>query len=148
MTAGPNQRAIGDAMRRAFAKQGFMQTLGAKLTALGPGTCEIQVPFRPGVTQQHGFFHGGVTATLADNSAAGAAFTLFEEGRQPLTIEFKISYLAPASGEVLIARAEVLAPGRSVSHVRSDIFVVNGGEEHLVATALATIKSTSSVSEI
>ncbi|MEM1277577.1 MAG: PaaI family thioesterase [Pseudomonadota bacterium] len=139
---------IGDAMRQAFKKQGFMQTLGAELTALGPGTCEIQVPFGPGLTQQHGFFHGGVIATLADNAAAGAAFTLFEDGRQPLTIEFKISFLAPAAGERLIARAEALAPGRSVSHTRSDIFVAAEGKERLVATALATIKATKAVTEL
>ena len=136
------------AVERGFAKQGFMRTLGAKLTKVGAGTCEIRLAYDPCLTQQHGLFHGGVVATLADNAAGFAAYSLMRDGRQPLTIEFKINLLAPAMGSQLMARAEVLRPGRSISHVRADVFSEKDGVETLTATALVTIKSTQAVTEI
>ena len=103
------------AVEQGFAKQGFMQTLGAELSKVDAGTCEIRLAYSPSLTQQHGLFHGGVVATLADNAAGFAAYSLMQDGRQPLTIEFKINLMAPAMGSQLVARAEVLRSGRSIS---------------------------------
>ncbi len=139
---------IRQAVEQGFAKQGFMQTLGAKLTDVGAGTCEVSLDHHIGLTQQHGLFHGGVVATLADNAAGFAAYSLMQNGRQPLTIEFKINLLAPAMGKRLIARGEVLRAGHSISHVRSDVFSEETNGCSLVATALVTIKSTKAVTEI
>lgn len=136
------------AVEQGFAKQGFMQTLGARLTTIDDGVCEIRLDFDPKLTQQHGLFHGGVVATLADNAAGFAAYTLMGDGRQPLTVEFKISLLSPAKGSMLIARVEMLRSGRSISHARSDVFSLEDGSEVLAATALVTIKSTKAVAKI
>lgn len=137
-----------EAVERGFAKQGFMRTLGARLTMIDDGRCEIRLPHDAGLTQQHGLFHGGVVATLADNAGGIAAYSLMEGDRQPLTIEFKINLLAPAKGEELIARGEVLRAGRSLSHTRADVFSIENGAELLVATALVTIKATHAVEEV
>lgn len=137
-----------EAVERGFVKQGFMHTLGATLTAIDDGHAEIRLPFAEGLTQQHGLFHGGVVATLADNAGGIAAYTLMQDGRQPLTIEFKINLLAPAKGAELIARGDVLRAGRSLSHTRADVFSVENGAEILVATALVTIKATRAVEEV
>jgi uncharacterized protein (TIGR00369 family) len=45
-----------------------MRHLGAEVTALTPGKCEIQVPYRKEMTQQHGYFHAGVAAAIADSA--------------------------------------------------------------------------------
>lgn len=137
-----------EAVERGFAKQGFMRTLGARLTMIDDGRCEIRLPHDSGLTQQHGLFHGGVVATLADNAGGIAAYSLMEGDRQPLTIEFKINLLAPAKGTELIARGEVLRAGRSLSHTRADVFSIENGAELLVATALVTIKATHAVEEV
>ena len=137
-----------EAVERGFAKQGFMHTLGARLSALDDGRCEIRLPHDPGLTQQHGLFHGGVVATLADNAGGIAAYSMMPDDRQPLTIEFKINLLAPARGAELIARGEVLRAGRSLSHTRADVFSREDGVETLVATALVTIKATHAVQEV
>ena len=135
-------------VEQGFAKQGFMATLGAKLTAVDAGHCEISLAHDRKLTQQHGLFHGGVVAALADNAAGFAAYSLMEDGRQPLTVEFKINLLAPARGVRLIARAEVLRAGRSLAHVRADVFSLEDGSEALTATALVTVKATKAVQEI
>ena len=51
-----------------------MATLGAQLTAVSPGHVEMRLPYRPELSQQHGYFHGGVIGTMADN--AGGYCTL------------------------------------------------------------------------
>ena len=106
------------------------------------------MPFDAKLTQQHGFFHGGVISTIADNAAGFAAYSLMPEDCQPLSIEFKVSLLSVATGKPLIARAEVLKAGRKIFHIRSDVLIVEEGDEELIATALATIKSSKSGKEI
>jgi len=48
-------------VRASFARQAFMDTIGAKLASLQPGICEIELPYRADLCQQHGFLHAGVT---------------------------------------------------------------------------------------
>lgn len=135
-------------VRSGFSKQGFMATLNATLECVEPGYCCISVPYSDAVTQQHGFFHGGVTATLADNASGFAAFTLMADDEQPLSMEFKVNLLAPAKGDVLLARARVLRAGRRIKHVKAEIFALAGDTEKLIAISFATITSTKAVAEI
>ena len=87
--------------------------------------------------QQHGFFHGGVTAFLVDNATTIAAAT--SRGQPALTAEYKLNLLSPAVGDKLICRARVIKPGRQVSVVAADVFCVSDGVEKHTATALASI---------
>lgn len=125
-------------VRESFARQGFMQKLGVKFLGLGRGTCELSVPFDETLTQQHGFFHAGVTATLGDNAAGYAAYSVMPANSTVLTTEFKLNLLAPARGDALIARAKVIKPGRTLVIVQSDVYARNGADETHVATMLAT----------
>ncbi len=134
-------------VRSGFSKQGFMTRLDAKLVEVGLGVCRITVPYSKHVTQQHGFFHGGVTATLADNAAGFAGYSQMSADEQPLSVEFKINFVAPAEGEMLEARARVVRNGRRLKHVSVEVFAIQGGKERLVAVALATIVATSTVTQ-
>ena len=87
--------------------------------------------------QQHGLFHGGVTAFLVDNATTIAAAT--SRGQSALTAEYKLNLLSPAVGERLICRARVIKPGRQVAVVAADVFCVTDGVEKHTATALASI---------
>ena len=115
-----------------------MKKLGVELRALGYGTCELAVRFDQTMTQQHGYFHAGVTATIADNSSGYAAYSVMPEDSTVLTTEFKMNMLAPATGPELVARAEVIKPGRTLVIVKSDVFSVDSAKETHVATMLAT----------
>ena len=130
-----------------FQKQEFMKTIGAELGKISPGKCEIILPFNEKLTQQHGLFHGGVLATIADNSAGFAAYSLMENGYQPLTIEFKINLLSSIIGKNAISKAQVMRAGRQIFHVRSDVFSIDVDQELLIATSLITIKSSKSLTE-
>ena len=129
--------AIEHLIRDNVDRQGFMRLVGAELSELARGSCTIAVERRPELLQQHGFFHGAVTAFLVDNATTIAAAT--SRGQPALTAEYKLNLLSPATGERLICRARVIKPGRQVAVVAADVFSVSDGVEKHTATALASI---------
>ena len=99
----PDFAPIEKRIRESVGQQGFMVHVGAELCELARGTCTLAVDRRPELLQQHGLFHGGVTAFLVDNATTIAAAT--SRGQPALTAEYKLNLLSPASGERLICRA-------------------------------------------
>jgi uncharacterized protein (TIGR00369 family) len=139
-TPVPPNPAFAGRVAESFDRQAFMGFLGARLAAVGPGDCAIELPFRPELSQQHGFFHGGVVGTLADNACGYASFTLAPADSSILTVEYKLNLMAPAAGSLLIARGRVVRPGRTLIVARADVSVRrDDGVEKPVATALATL---------
>lgn len=126
-------------VRESFSRQGFMRHLGAEVTALRPGECEIQVPYREEMTQQHGYFHAGVAAAIADSACGYAAYGLMPVTSSVLTVEYKINLVAPAAGETLIARARVVRSGKTLKICAADVVAVKDEKETLCATTLSTI---------
>jgi uncharacterized protein (TIGR00369 family) len=126
-------------VRDSFARQGLMKHLGAELVSLELGGVEIRVPFRRELTQQHGYFHAGVTGAIADSACGYAAYTLMPADSSVLTVEYKMNLLAPADEEELVARARVVRSGRTLKICTADVFVLKGGAENHCATALSTI---------
>jgi len=128
---------IENLIRDIVGRQGFMNLVGAELSELARGHCTISVERRPELLQQHGFFHGGVTAFLVDNATTIAAAA--SRGQPALTAEYKLNLLSPAAGEKLICRARVIKSGRQVAVVAADVFCLTDGVEKHTATALASI---------
>ena len=126
-------------VRDSFARQAAMALIGASMTRVEPGRCEIELPVREELTQQHRFVHGGVVGMIADSAGGYAAFTLMPADASVLTVEYKINMLAPAKGERLIARGEVLKPGRTLSIVRADVWARRGDRETRVAAMQQTL---------
>ena len=118
-----------------------MGLIGAAMDAVEPGRVTISVPFRPELSQQHGFFHAGVISTIADSAGGYAGFTLFPADAGVLTVEFKINLLAPADGERAIAVGEVIRSGRTLTVCRLDAWVEKGGRRTHCATGTQTLMS-------
>lgn len=126
-------------VRESFAKQGVMGHIGAVLGEINPGFCEIRVPYSDDLSQQHGFFHGGIVGTIADSAAGYAAFSLMAAGDGILTVEYKLNLMAPADGDMMIARGEVIRPGRSLTVGKADVFVSKAGRETQCALMQITL---------
>ncbi len=141
------ERELQARVRNSFAKQGLMSTLGAEVRQVEPGYCTIRLPYSDRVTQQHGFFHGGTTASLADTAAGFASYTLMDEDQQPLTVEFKINFIAPAHGDALEARATVMKSGYRLKHVNVEVYALSDEGEVLIALVLATVTASKAVRE-
>ena len=122
-----------------FKKQGLMTCIGAKLCKVKPGYCEIELPYRKELVQQHGFFHGGGVAAIIDSAGGYAALSLFDPDEEVLTVEFKVNCLAPAVGEKLIAKGEVIRSGQTLTVTKGEVIAVNRDNEVLCALMQQTV---------
>ena len=125
--------------RASFARQGAMALIGAQMELVEPGRVEIALAFRPELSQQHGFFHAGMIAAIADSAGGYAGFTLFPLEAGVLTVEFKINLIAAADGERAIAVGEVIRSGRTLTVCRLDAYVDKAGKRTHCATGLQTL---------
>ena len=119
--------------RKSFADQGIMRLIGATMRTIEPGHCIIDLPFNENLTQQDGFFHAGVTSTIADSAGGYAALTLMPADSRILTVEFKINLIAPAAGNWLSAEARVIKPGKTLTVSTIDVFAHSGDARKLCA---------------
>ncbi|MEV4117089.1 PaaI family thioesterase [Nonomuraea sp. NPDC049695] len=120
-----------------FSAQPFSQFVGAELTQVGPNSAEIRIRITDNLKQQHGFVHGGVISYLADNAitfAGGLAL-----GGNALTSEFKINYLKPAVGDLLVGRSSARSAGKRQAVCQCEIYVTADGQEKLCALAQGTV---------
>jgi acyl-coenzyme A thioesterase PaaI-like protein len=56
-----------------------------------------------------------------------------------LTTEFKINLVAPAAGDLILARGKVVKAGRTLTLAQTEVFAINGGREKLIALLTATL---------
>jgi len=126
-------------VRASFARQRVMETIGATLTRVEAGAVEITLSHRADLSQQHGFIHAGIVATILDSACGYAAFSLMPPDVAVLTVEYKINLLRPADGERIVARGRVVRSGKTLTVCAGDAVAVTGSEEKVVATMLATI---------
>lgn len=126
-------------IEQSFARQAFLRLLGSELHHVAPGTVEIALPYKPELAQHHGYVNAGAQTSIADVAAGYAAMTLSGPGISVLTTEYKMNFLRPAGQGGLIARAQVIKPGRRLNVVQADVHEqAPAGKIHVV-TGLVTI---------
>lgn len=123
----------------SFDRQAMMATLGARLRSCDAGACEIEAPVLDLATQQHGFGHAGLTFSIGDSAMGYAALSILPEDREVVTSEIKTNLLAPARGDLLIARGRVVRPGRRLIVVLGEVFAVTDGAERQIALLTGTM---------
>lgn len=126
-------------VRASFGRQGLMAHLGAALVDLQPGRVAIALPWRPELTQQHGYFHAGATSAIADSAGGYAGYTLFPAASEVLTVEFKVNLVAPAEGDRLVAVGEVIRAGRTLTVCDLKVHAEGEGRRLLVASGQQTL---------
>jgi len=131
--------ALAERVRASFDRQHAMQLIRASLPLVEPGRTEVHVPHWQGIEQQHGFVHGGVVGMIADSAAGYAAMTVVPAEASVLTVEYKLNLMAPADGEKLVARAEVVRPGRTLIVTQAEVYAVKDGRETLCALMQQTV---------
>lgn len=138
-TPSPRNPNFEADVRTNFALQGIMTLIEAEMTSVAPGAVEISVTPRADLSQQKGYTHAGVVTTIVDSACGYAALTLAPAGSDVLTVEFKANFMAPASGERLIARGRVIRSGRTITVCAGDVYALRDGEEHHIAVMQATM---------
>jgi uncharacterized protein (TIGR00369 family) len=132
--------AFAERVRGSLLEQPLMSALlGAVATRIEPGYVDIDLAVRPDFLQPHGNAHGVILSALADSATGYAAQTLMTATMDVVTVEYKINYLAPAFGERIVARGQVVRPGRTLYVCAADVFAVVENKEKLVAHMVATM---------
>ena len=137
-------------VRDSFARQGAMALVGAEIVRLDPGAVDVAVAFRPELSQQHGYFHGGVVTAIADTACGYAAYTTMPEDSSVLTVEFKINLMNPAAGNRLRAEANVHKAGRTLVVVGATVTVLRADKVVACGEMLGTfivLRNTSDVEQ-
>jgi len=126
-------------VQASFDRQEFMKTVGARIVSVAQGQVVIEWPFSSDLTQQHGFLHAGVVATVADSACGYAALSLMPEGVAVLSVEFKVNLLRPAAGEHFRALGKVIRAGRTLTVCAAEVRAALAGNETVVALMQATM---------
>jgi uncharacterized protein (TIGR00369 family) len=122
-------------VRESLAKQGLMGLLGAQVSEVGEGWCVIEIPYGEKLTQQQGYFHGAIAGAIDDSAGGYVALTRTPEGREVLTVEYKINFRAPAWGQ-MVDRGELLTAGRRLLVCKAEVVAVSGEGEETPCAAL------------
>jgi uncharacterized protein (TIGR00369 family) len=135
----PDDPAFATRVRESFARQGAMATIGARLVAVAPGYCAIDLVPTPALAQQHGYVHAGVVAMIVDSAGGYAGYTLFPATASVLSVEFKLNLLAPAQGDRIVAEGFVVKSGRTLTITRGEVHAESAGRRTLVALMQQTL---------
>jgi uncharacterized protein (TIGR00369 family) len=127
-----------DFLKRDYI-QGFPAYCGFEVVRVAYGQFESNLKIRPDHCQQDGFVHAGVIATMADHTAGYAAYTTVSEEFRILTIEFKINYFRPTTGDAVVCRSSVISNGKKIIVSESEVFSISEGRERLVSKAMVTL---------
>src|SRR5688500_20129122 len=107
MMRPPSNPSFADEVRQSFAKQAIMGLIGGELTRVEPGVVEITLPYRADLTQQDGYVHAGIVATIADSACRYAAYSLMPPESEVLAVAVQVTLIRRAKGQRCVARAEV-----------------------------------------
>ena len=121
-------------VRASFSEQAVMATLGVEIVGLGPGWIDLTFDRDERFTQQHGYVHAGVIATVLDSACGYAAFSLMPADAAVLTVEFKVNLLRPANQNGYLVSGMVLKPGRTLTICQATAVPSEGGEPMAVMT--------------
>ena len=140
MIQTPRDPDFEQRVRASYARQAAMAMLGAAISRVAPGHVTIDLPFRPELTQQHGFLHAGIVTAVMDSACGYAALSLMDRDAAVLSVEFKVNLLAPARGDLFRASGRVVRAGRTLTVVAGELRVVEAaGEGALVAMMTGTM---------
>jgi uncharacterized protein (TIGR00369 family) len=113
--------------RTGHLRPGYTKAVGTRVESAEAGYVVMSLAKTDNLLQANGFFHGGVIAGLADHAAGGAVTTAMPPGRFAVTVNLQVSFLAPAKGTSLVARARALQVGSTIGVARVDVASVTDG---------------------
>jgi uncharacterized protein (TIGR00369 family) len=119
----------------AAKPDGWMQTLGARITEAEPGRVVLELEAGPQHRHGGGVVQGGVITQIADAAMGMSLATLQEDGVWNTTIELKINFIRPVISGRIRAVGRVVEIKQTLMFGEADVL-----DEHdrLVARASST----------
>jgi uncharacterized protein (TIGR00369 family) len=115
---------------------GCVRTLGVSVESLGDNRATLRMPVSEAACREGGIFAGQAIAALVDSAMC---FSLWCDGRgrRPVaTVDLHVTFMRAVGKESLLAHAEVVRSGRTLSFARVNVVGAESG--HVAATAVGT----------
>jgi len=102
------------------AKGTFWDYLGGSVAELSPGKASVTLEVRPHHLNPMNMVHGGVLASLIDNTMGLAAMSV-QPGRKVVTTNLNVQYVAPFESGTLTTVAAVVHISRTTLTLQAEI---------------------------
>jgi uncharacterized protein (TIGR00369 family) len=119
----------------AAKPDGWMQTLGARITESEPGRVVLELEAGPQHRHGGGVVQGGVITQIADAAMGMSLGTLQEDGMWNTTIELKINFIRPVISGRIRAVGRVVEIKQTLMFGEADVL---DEQDRLVARASST----------
>ena len=119
----------------AAKPDGWMQTLGARITEAEPGRVVLELDAGPQHGHGGGVVQGGVITQIADAAMGMSLATLQEDGLWNTTIELKINFVRPVVSGRIRAVGRVVEIKQTLMFSEADVL---DEQDRLVARASST----------
>jgi uncharacterized protein (TIGR00369 family) len=95
----------------------YLAGLGVVIERYEPDSVTLRLPFRPDLTNDGTYYHGGVIAAAIDTAGAAAAWSNhdFNKGARASTVSMSIQYVGAAKQSDLICHARVIRRGKELT---------------------------------
>lgn len=119
-------------LKQINSTSAFNRWAGIEVIRAELGEADLSMAFRADdMAQYAGFLHAGLIGALLDTACGFAAGTV---AGNVLASHFSVNCLAPAVGEVFIAKGRVVKAGKKQVFARAELFAQRGDQLKLVAT--------------
>ncbi|MFO1321367.1 MAG: PaaI family thioesterase [Burkholderiales bacterium] len=125
----------------ALAAMPIVRTLGVRITHIGKGEVEMEMPFDERWTFRAGQWQATPMFAVADFAVVCAGATLLADGWNVSTVDCTLKIVGPALEGPLRARAKVVKAGKLLTVSSADVYSLTATGESLCATALVTARN-------
>jgi uncharacterized protein (TIGR00369 family) len=110
------QQRRRQAIAELFPTTPFMAGLGIVFDRYEPDDVVIRLPFRPDLTNDGTYYHGGVVASVIDSAGAAAAWSHhdFTKGARASTVSMTVQYIGACKQSDLVCHARAVKRGREL----------------------------------
>lgn len=127
------------AIPEVFVRTPFMSWLGIVFERYEHDDVVLRLPFRPDLTNDGTYYHGGVVASVIDSTGAAAAWSNhdFTKGARASTVSMTVQYVGACKRSDLVCHATVVKRGKEL--IFSEISAADA-DGNVVAHALQTYR--------
>jgi uncharacterized protein (TIGR00369 family) len=110
------QTALRDAVPETMLKTPYLASLGLTFDSYEPDRVALRLRFRPELTNDGSYYHGGVIAAVMDTAGAAAAWSKhdFSKGTRASTVSMSIQYVGAAKQSDLVCDARTVRRAREL----------------------------------
>jgi uncharacterized protein (TIGR00369 family) len=134
-----DQRRRREAIRDLMPATPFLSGLGVVFDRYEPDDVTLRLPFRPDLTNDGTYYHGGVVASAVDTAGAAAAWSNhdFEKGTGASTVALSIQYVGACKQSDLVCHARAVRRGKELTFTE---ITATDADGRVVAHALQTYR--------